>query len=129
MIVTHLTPPPTPMYLNLPSRKLRLDNLDVLKMAWQLTIMESHMYQWIKPVEIMRRLWEETRAHPDSITAITQCSDKVSALRPSTHTFTMMIVVGELGSGFYIARRVSACSGCSNKESHQSRRCMCFCGR
>ena len=125
---TTLVPPPTRMYPNLPLPKRWLEDVGILEITRQLTIMESCVYQWIKPMEIFQRSQEETRSHSDSITAIVQCLDKVSVtLRPPTHSFTTRIIGGELGSGYYIAGRVFVGSGCSNKAFHEYCGCTCFC--
>lgn len=77
MINTNLAPPPPPIVPK-SSKKLRLTDVDPLELARQLTIMESQLYQRIKPMECLQRAREQKTENMDNIAVVIQTSNKVS---------------------------------------------------
>ena len=59
------------------SKKLKLLDIDPLELARQLTIMESQLYQKIKPMECLQRSREQKAEHNDNIAAVIQTSNRV----------------------------------------------------
>jgi son of sevenless-like protein len=76
MINTNLGPPPPPITPK-NSKKLRLTDVDPLELARQLTIMESQLYQRIKPMECLQRAREQKTENIDNIAVVIQTSNKV----------------------------------------------------
>ena len=60
-----------------PSKKLELLDIDPLELARQLTIMESRLYQKIRPVECLQRTWERKTNYNDNIARVIQTSNRV----------------------------------------------------
>jgi son of sevenless len=60
-----------------PNRKLKLLDIDPLELARQMTIMESHLYQKIRPVECLQRSREQKTDHNDNIARVIQTSNRV----------------------------------------------------
>jgi len=60
-----------------PNKKLKLLDIDSLELARQLTIMESHLYQKIRPVECLQRSREQKTDHNDNIARVIQTSNQV----------------------------------------------------
>ncbi|EDR13329.1 uncharacterized protein LACBIDRAFT_230493, partial [Laccaria bicolor S238N-H82] len=67
LVNTSLGPPPAPIYPKT-NKKLKLLDIDPLELARQLTIMESLLYQKIKPMECLQRSREQKTEHVDNIT-------------------------------------------------------------
>jgi len=78
MTATLQTPPPPIMPKT--SKKLKLLDVDPLELARQLTIMESQLYQKIRPMECLQRSREQKGEHNDNIAAVIQTSNRVSVL-------------------------------------------------
>jgi len=68
-----------------PNTKLNLLDIDALELARQLTIMESHLYQKIRPVECLQRSREQKADHKDNITRIIQTSNRVWSRSSNSH--------------------------------------------
>ena len=62
------------------SKKLKLLDVDPLELARQLTIMESQLYQKIRPMECLQRSREQKGEHNDNIAAVIRTSNRVSVL-------------------------------------------------
>jgi len=60
-----------------PNKKLKPLDMNPLELARQLTIMESRLYQKIRPVECLQRLWEQKMDYNDNITRVIQTSNRV----------------------------------------------------
>lgn len=76
MINTHSGPPPAPIIpKNL--KKLRFTDIDPLELARQFTLMESQLYQRIKPMECFLRAREQKTESNDNITTVIQASNRV----------------------------------------------------
>jgi son of sevenless len=73
---TGLGVPPAPI-MPKSSKKLKLLDIDPLELARQLTIMESQLYQKIKPMECLQRSREQKAEHNDNIAAVIQTSNRV----------------------------------------------------
>lgn len=84
-VTTTLTSPPPPIQPKT-SKKLKLLDIDTLEMARQLTIMESKLYQQIKPIECLLRSRETKADYKDNITNVTQNFNRVSY-----HSFALSI--------------------------------------
>ncbi|KAG1765912.1 ras guanine nucleotide exchange factor domain-containing protein [Suillus occidentalis] len=69
--------PPTSI-LPKPNKKLKLLDIDPLELARQLTIMESHLYQKIRPVECLQRSREQKTDHNDNIARVIQTSNRIA---------------------------------------------------
>lgn len=69
--------PPTSI-LPKPNKKLKLLDVDPLELARQLTIMESHLYQKIRPVECLQRSREQKTDHNDNIARVIQTSNRIA---------------------------------------------------
>ncbi|KAG0700439.1 ras guanine nucleotide exchange factor domain-containing protein [Suillus ampliporus] len=61
-----------------PNKKLKLLDIDPLELARQLTIMESHLYQKIRPVECLQRSREQKTDHNDNIARVIQTSNRIA---------------------------------------------------
>jgi son of sevenless-like protein len=70
------TAPPPPI-LPKTSRPLKLLDIEPLELARQLTIMESRLYQDIKPMECLQRSRENRADYKDNITNVTQNFNRV----------------------------------------------------
>jgi son of sevenless-like protein len=60
-----------------PNKKLKLLDIDPLELARQMTIMESHLYQRIRPVECLQRSREQKTDYNDNIARVIQTSNRV----------------------------------------------------
>lgn len=69
--------PPPPAIAPKSSKKLKLLDIDPLELARQLTIMESQLYQKIKPMECLQRSREQKTENVDNITTVIQTSNRV----------------------------------------------------
>ncbi|KAJ7482050.1 ras guanine nucleotide exchange factor domain-containing protein [Mycena galericulata] len=67
--------PPQPLVPRT-SKRLTLLDIDPLELARQLTIMESQLYQRIRPMECLQRAREQRTQNIDSITVVIQTSNK-----------------------------------------------------
>lgn len=76
LVNTSLGPPPAPI-MPKTNKKLKLLDVDPLELARQLTIMESLLYQKIKPMECLQRSREQKTEHVDNITTVIQTSNRV----------------------------------------------------
>jgi son of sevenless-like protein len=76
MITTNPMPAPTPIMPRF-GKKLKLLDIDPLELARQLTIMESKMYQRIKPIEALKRAREQKMDVVDDIGMVIQTSNRV----------------------------------------------------
>ncbi|CAK5270285.1 unnamed protein product [Mycena citricolor] len=71
------TPPPP--LVPKTSKKLKLLDIEPLELARQLTIMESQLYQRIRPMECLQRAREQrTEDNMDNITTVIQTSNKIA---------------------------------------------------
>jgi len=70
-VTTPPTNPPVPIQPK-SSKQLKLLDIDPLELARQLTIMESRLYQNIRPVECLQRSREAKSDYKDNITNVTQ---------------------------------------------------------
>ncbi|KAG1743304.1 ras guanine nucleotide exchange factor domain-containing protein [Suillus paluster] len=61
-----------------PNKKLKLLDIDPLELARQLTIMESYLYQKIRPVECLQRSREQKTDHNDNIARVIQTSNRIA---------------------------------------------------
>ena len=77
MINTNLGPPPPPITPK-NAKKLRLTDVEPLELARQLTIMESQLYQRIKPMECLQRAREQKTENMDNIAVVIQTSNKIA---------------------------------------------------
>jgi son of sevenless-like protein len=76
MVSTNPVPAPTPIIPRF-GKKLKLLDIDPLELARQLTIMESRMYQRIKPIEALQRAREQRMDVVDDIGVVIQTSNRV----------------------------------------------------
>jgi son of sevenless-like protein len=76
MVNTGLQNPPPPI-MPRTSKKLKLLDIDPLELARQLTILESQLYQKIRPMECLQRAREQNTEHNDNIATIIQTSNRV----------------------------------------------------
>ena len=79
MVNTNLGPPPPPIIPKF-SKALKLLDIEPLELARQLTILESQLYQKIKPMECLQRSREQRTENQDNITTVIQTSNRVSEL-------------------------------------------------
>ena len=77
MVNTNLGPPPPPLIPKF-SKQLKLLDIEPLELARQLTILESQLYQKIKPMECLLRSREQRTENVDNITRVIQTSNRVS---------------------------------------------------
>ncbi|KDR82605.1 hypothetical protein GALMADRAFT_238008 [Galerina marginata CBS 339.88] len=77
LVNTSLGPPPPPI-IPKSSKKLKLLDIDPLELARQLTIMESQLYQKIKPMECLQRSREQKTENVDNITTVIQTSNRIA---------------------------------------------------
>lgn len=73
---TTLQPPPPPIAPK-SSKKLKLLDINPLELARQLTILESRLYQKIRPMECLQRSREQKSDHNDNIAAVIHTSNRV----------------------------------------------------
>jgi son of sevenless len=78
-IPTQSGPPPPPIQPKT-SRKgeIKLSDVDPLEMARQLTLMESHLYQKIRPIECLQRSRDQKGDTNDNISQVIQFANKIS---------------------------------------------------
>ncbi|KAH7910846.1 ras guanine nucleotide exchange factor domain-containing protein [Hygrophoropsis aurantiaca] len=76
-INTTLTSPPTSIVPKT-NKKLKLLDIDALELSRQLTIMESHLYQKIRPMECLQRSREQKTDHNDNIARVIQTSNRIA---------------------------------------------------
>ncbi|KAF9485897.1 ras GEF [Pholiota conissans] len=77
LINMSLGPPPPPITPK-SSKKLKLLDIDALELARQFTIMESQLYQKIKPMECLQRAREQKTENIDNITTVIQTSNRIA---------------------------------------------------
>jgi son of sevenless-like protein len=71
---------PPPPIVPKTNKKLKLLDIEPLELARQLTIMESQLYQRIRPMECLQRAREQRTENIDNITVVIQTSNKVDIL-------------------------------------------------
>ena len=77
VVKTSQGPPPAPI-IPKNSKKIKLLDIDPLELARQITIIESRLYQKIKPMECLQRSREQKEGdHNDSITSVIQMANHV----------------------------------------------------
>jgi son of sevenless len=76
LITTSQERPPPPI-LPRNSKKLKLLDIDPLELARQLTLMESSLYQKIRPMECLVRSRKQSGEHNDNIATIIQLCNRV----------------------------------------------------
>ncbi|KAJ7205919.1 ras guanine nucleotide exchange factor domain-containing protein [Mycena haematopus] len=69
---------PPPPVVPKSSKKLKLLDIEPLELARQLTIMESQLYQRIRPMECLQRAREQRTENIDNITVVIQTSNKIA---------------------------------------------------
>ncbi|KAJ6509001.1 ras guanine nucleotide exchange factor domain-containing protein [Mycena sanguinolenta] len=69
---------PPPPVVPKSTKKLKLLDIDPLELARQLTIMESQLYQRIRPMECLQRAREQRTENIDNITVVIQTSNKIA---------------------------------------------------
>ena len=72
--------PPPPSISPKSNKKLKLLDIDPLELARQLTLMESDLYQKIKPMECLQRAREQRTENVDNITTVIQTSNRVGVI-------------------------------------------------
>ncbi|KIY46592.1 ras GEF [Fistulina hepatica ATCC 64428] len=79
MVNKPLGPPPTPV-LPKSNKKPKLIDIDALEMARQLTLIESQLFQKIRPMECLQRAREQKQKSEssDNITAVIQTSNRIA---------------------------------------------------
>ncbi|KAJ7935459.1 ras guanine nucleotide exchange factor domain-containing protein [Mycena leptocephala] len=77
MVVAPQGVPPAPLVPK-SSKKLKLLDIEPLELARQLTIMESQLYQRIRPMECLQRAREQRAENIDNITVVIQTSNKIA---------------------------------------------------
>jgi son of sevenless-like protein len=80
MTTTSLATAPPPIQPKF-TRQLKLLDIDPLELARQLTIMESRLYQSIKPMECLQRSRETKADYKDNITNVTQNFNRVRSVK------------------------------------------------
>lgn len=81
--------PPAPILPKV-SKKLKLQDVDPLELARQLTILESQLYQRIRPMECLTRAREQKTENIDNIAIVIQTSNRVRLkLRSAYHTLKL----------------------------------------
>lgn len=76
MMMANQGPPPPPIVPKF-NKKLKLLDIDPLELARQLTIMESQLYQRIRPMECLQRAREQRTENVDNIAIVIQTSNRV----------------------------------------------------
>lgn len=98
------------------TRYLKLLDIRPLELARQLTVVESQMYQVIKPVDLFLRSQGENVEHEDSITVITRFSDRVGLHTSfSDHNYLRASEDSTLGSACCTVRRKTSSASHNNK--------------
>jgi len=69
---------PPPPLVPKSNKKLKLLDIEPLELARQLTIMESQLYQRIRPMECLQRAREQRTENIDNITVVIQTSNKIA---------------------------------------------------
>ncbi|KAJ7717075.1 ras guanine nucleotide exchange factor domain-containing protein [Mycena maculata] len=69
---------PPPPIVPKSSKKLKLLDIEPLELARQLTIMESQLYQRVRPMECLQRASEQRTENIDNIAVIIQTSNKIA---------------------------------------------------
>ncbi|KAJ6519039.1 ras guanine nucleotide exchange factor domain-containing protein, partial [Mycena sanguinolenta] len=69
---------PPPPIVPKSTKKLKLLDIEPLELARQLTIMESQLYQRIRPLECLQRAREQRTENIDNITVVIQTSNKIA---------------------------------------------------
>ncbi|CAA7261462.1 unnamed protein product [Cyclocybe aegerita] len=77
LVNMNLGSPPPPI-IPKSGKKLKLLDIDPLELARQLTIMESQLYQRIKPMECLQRAREQKTDNVDNITTVIQTSNRIA---------------------------------------------------
>lgn len=98
-VTTALTSPPPPIQPKT-LKQLKLLDIDTLEMARQLTIMESQLYQQIKPIECLMRSRETKDDYKDNITNVTQNFNRVSDHFFSSTRYLTDAVYDSLRTGY-----------------------------
>ncbi|KAH7885094.1 ras guanine nucleotide exchange factor domain-containing protein [Phlebopus sp. FC_14] len=73
----NLVSPPTSIVPKT-NKRVKLLDVDPLELARQLTIMESHLYQKIRPMECLQRSREQKTDHNDNIARVIQTSNRIA---------------------------------------------------
>jgi son of sevenless len=73
---TNTAPPPPPIFPKA-NRKLKLLDIEPLELARQLTLLESQLYQKIRPMECLQRAREQKSENMDNIAFVIQTSNRV----------------------------------------------------
>ncbi|EGO23624.1 hypothetical protein SERLADRAFT_469753 [Serpula lacrymans var. lacrymans S7.9] len=76
-IHTNMSNPP-PSIIPKSSKKLKLLDIDAVELARQLTTIESHLYQKIRPMECLQRSREQKTDHNDNIARVIQTSNRIA---------------------------------------------------
>jgi son of sevenless len=74
------SPPPSIIPKQNKQQKLKFLDIDAHELARQLTILESNLYQQIRPMECLQRAREQNSDKEDNITVIIHTSNRVSCL-------------------------------------------------
>ncbi|KAJ7644278.1 ras guanine nucleotide exchange factor domain-containing protein [Roridomyces roridus] len=69
---------PPPPIVPKTNKKLKLLDIEPLELARQLTMMESQLYQRIRPMECLQRAREQRTENVDNITVVIQTSNKLA---------------------------------------------------
>jgi son of sevenless len=80
---------PPPPIIPKTNKKLKLLDIDPLELARQLTIMESQLYQKIRPIECLQRSREQKGEHNDNIAAVIQTSNRVCIFKSGLDLFSL----------------------------------------
>ncbi|KAJ7263985.1 ras guanine nucleotide exchange factor domain-containing protein [Mycena haematopus] len=77
MIAASQGAPPSPLVPK-SSKKLKLLDIEPLELARQLTIMSSRLYQRLRPIDCLQRMWGQRTENIDNIAVFIQMSNKIS---------------------------------------------------
>ncbi|KAK7056677.1 cell division cycle-related protein [Paramarasmius palmivorus] len=77
IISTNPAPPPPPIFPKA-NRKLKLLDIEPLELARQLTLLESQLYQKIRPMECLQRAREQKSENMDNIAFVIQTSNRIA---------------------------------------------------
>ncbi|KAG7443000.1 ras GEF [Guyanagaster necrorhizus] len=77
IVPVNLTQAPPPIYPK-QNKKLKLADIEPLELARQLTIMESNLFQRIKPMECLQRAREQKTENSDNITTVIHASNRIA---------------------------------------------------
>lgn len=97
MVTTNPMPAPTPIVPR-SGKKMKLLDIDPLELARQLTIMESRMYQRIKPIGALQRAREQRMDVIDDIGIVIQTSNRVRMVTLSQNTILTFNLRSRIGS-------------------------------